>query len=94
MQHLLGPISEVALLSVKAFLPHLNHIALLEPSIKPSLPWPWRWTDMIQDKPLEFLPQRLLIWRGRRAFAFGPQTLERHENKLLVPPYLPLGKVY
>lgn len=92
LQQLLGPISEVALLFVKAFLPHFNHVVLLEPSIIPCLPWPQRWTNTIQDKPLKFLPQRLLMWSGRRASAFGPQTLERHENKLLVPFYLRLGK--
>lgn len=67
---------------------HFNHRVLLEPSIIPCLPWPQVWDNMIQDKSLKFLPQRLLIWCRRRAFAFGPQTLERHENKLLVPSYL------
>lgn len=80
------------LLFAKSFLPHFNHILLLEPSIIPCLPWPQVWNNMIQDKPLKFLPQRLLIWSRSRAFAFGPQTLERHENKLLVPSYLQLGK--
>lgn len=80
--------SKQPLLFATAFLPHFNHIVLLEPSIIPCLPWPQVWDNMIQDKPLKFLPQRLLIWSRRRAFVFGPQTLERHENKLLVPSYL------
>lgn len=35
---------------------------LLESSIIPCLPWPQVWDNMIQDKPLKFLPQRL--WYG------------------------------
>lgn len=62
----------------KPFLPHSSYTLLLEPSsIIPCLPWPQGWEQCVQDRPLKFLPQGLLIWSRSRGFAFGSQTLER-----------------
>lgn len=77
----------------KPFLPHSTHILLLEPSIIiPCLPWPQGWEQYVQDRPLKFLPQGLLIWSTSRGLAFGSQTWGRYEYKLLMPSSLPLGK--
>lgn len=77
----------------KPFLPHSNHILLLEPSIIiPCLPWPQGWEQYVQDRSLKFLPQGLLIWSRSRGLAFGSQTLGRYEYKPLMPSSLPLGK--
>lgn len=77
----------------KPFRPHSKHILLLEPSIIiPCLPWPQGWEQYVQDRPLKFLPQGLLIWSRRRGLAFGSQTLERYAYKPLMSSSLPLGK--
>lgn len=76
----------------KPFLPHSNHILLLEPSIIiPCLPWPQGGNNM-SNRPLKFLPQALLIWSRSRGLAFGSQTMETYEYKPLRPSSLPLGK--